>query len=83
MTNGFANLGGTFNTVDDPGFAFTQLLGISNNSAMAAGDWTHDVTGLTGQLAGFVEGGPGFIEPDLRRHQPSAAVERPTVRRLA
>jgi hypothetical protein len=63
VTNGFANLGGSFNTVDDPGFAFTQLLGISNNSATAAGYWTHDVTGATGQLAGIVTGGPGFTSP--------------------
>ena len=76
VTNGFANLGGIFNTVDDPGFAFTQLLGISNNSAMAAGYWTHDVTGLTGQLAGFVEGGPGFISPTFDGVLHSSAVER-------
>jgi uncharacterized membrane protein len=66
VTNGFVNTGGqggTFTTVDDPGFAFTQLLGISNNGAIAAGYWTHDATGLTGQLAGFVEGGPGFTSP--------------------
>jgi hypothetical protein len=63
VTNGFAFLGGTFTTVDDPGFAFTQLLGISSNGTTAAGYWTHDPTGLTGQLAGFVEGGPGFTSP--------------------
>jgi hypothetical protein len=65
VTNGFAHLAGgsTFTTVDDPGFAFTQVLGISSNGATAAGYWTHDVTGLTGQLAGFVTGGPGFASP--------------------
>ena len=64
VTSGFAHTsGGTFTTVDDPGFAFTQLLGISSNGSMAAGYWTHDVTGLTGQLAGFVTGGPGFATP--------------------
>ena len=66
VTSGFANTGGqggTFTTVDDPGFAFTQLLGISSNGATAAGYWTHDATGLTGQLAGFVTGGPGFASP--------------------
>jgi PEP-CTERM motif len=66
VTNGFANTGGqsgTFTTVDDPGFAFTQLLGISSNGAMAAGYWTHDASGATGQKAGFVTGGPGFASP--------------------
>jgi hypothetical protein len=66
VTNGFANTGGqggTFTTVDDPGFAFTQLLGISSNGATAAGYWTHDAAGATGQLAGFVTGGPGFTAP--------------------
>src|SRR3984957_16096122 len=65
VTNGFAHLAGgaPLTTVDDPGFAFTQLLGISSNGATAAGYWTHDVTGLTGQIAGTVSGGPGFASP--------------------
>ena len=66
VTAGFANTGGqggTFTRVFDPPFAFTQLLGISNNGATAAGYWTHDATGLTGQIAGFVSGGPGFASP--------------------
>jgi PEP-CTERM motif len=66
VTNGFANTGGqggTFTTVDDPGFAFTQLLGINGSGAIAAGYWTHDPAGATGQLAGFVTGGPGFTTP--------------------
>ena len=63
VTNGFANTGGTFTTVDDPGFAFTQLLGINGSGATAAGYWTHDATGATGQLAGIVTGGPGFTSP--------------------
>jgi hypothetical protein len=66
VTHGFANTGGqggTFTTVDDPGFAFTQLLGINGNGTTAAGYWTHDPAGATGQLAGIVEGGPGFASP--------------------
>jgi len=66
VTSGFANTGGqggTFTTVFDPGFAFTQLLGISSNGATAAGYWTTDPTGLTRQKAGFVSGGPGFASP--------------------
>jgi hypothetical protein len=66
VTNGFANTGGqggTFTTVDAPGFAFTQLLGISHNGATAAGYWTADPAGLTGQIAGTVSGGPGFASP--------------------
>jgi hypothetical protein len=66
VTNGFANTGGqggTFTTVDDPGFAFTQLLGINGSGTTAAGYWTHDAAGATGQLAGFVTGGPGFTAP--------------------
>jgi hypothetical protein len=63
VTNGFANTGGTFTTVDDPGFAFTQLLGINHNATTAAGYWTHDAAGATGQIAGIVTGGPGFTSP--------------------
>src|SRR5580692_3608995 len=65
VTNGFAHLAGgsTFTTVDDPGFAFTQVLGISSNGATAAGYWSLDPAGATGQLAGFVTGGPGFATP--------------------
>jgi hypothetical protein len=63
VTNGFANTGGTFTTVDDPGFAFTQLLGINGSGTTAAGYWTHDATGATEQLAGIVTGGPGFTTP--------------------
>jgi PEP-CTERM motif len=63
VTNGFANTSGTFTTVDDPGFAFTQLLGINGSGTTAAGYWTHDPTGATGQLAGIVTGGPGFTSP--------------------
>src|ERR1700722_18041059 len=63
-TVGFSIAGGsTFTTVDDPGFAFTQVLGISSNGATAAGYWSLDPAGATGQLAGFVTGGPGFATP--------------------
>jgi uncharacterized membrane protein len=66
VTNGFANTGGqggTFTTVDDPGFAFTQLLGINHRGTTAAGYWTHDPAGATGQIAGTVSGGPSFTSP--------------------
>jgi hypothetical protein len=63
VTNGFANTGGTFTTVDAPGFAFTQLLGINHSGTTAAGYWTHDAAGATGQIAGIVSGGPGFTSP--------------------
>jgi hypothetical protein len=66
VTSGFANTGGqggTFTTVFDPTFAFTQLLGISKNGDTAAGYWSTDPSGLTGQKAGFVTGGPGFTSP--------------------
>jgi hypothetical protein len=66
VTSGFANTGGqggTFTPVDVPTFAFTQLLGINHNGTTAAGYWTHDPTGLTGQIAGTVSGGPNFTTP--------------------
>jgi hypothetical protein len=66
VTSGFANTGGqmgTFTPVSDPTFNFTQLLGINGNGTLAAGYWTTDSTGATGQLAGFVTGGPGFTSP--------------------
>jgi hypothetical protein len=60
VTHGFANQGGeggTFSTVDAPSFAFTQLLGINGDGSIAAGYWTHDATGATGQIAGTVSEG--------------------------
>ena len=66
VTNGFANTGGpggTFTTVDVPTFAFMQLLGINGSGTTAAGYWTHDATGATGQIAGTVSGGPSFTSP--------------------
>jgi uncharacterized membrane protein len=57
VTNGFANTGGpggTFATIDAPGFAFTQLLGVEQSGQRAAGYWTTDSTGATGQIAGTV-----------------------------
>ena len=57
VTHGFANTGGqggTFTTVDAPGFAFTQLLGINHNGNIAAGYWSTDAAGATGQIAGTV-----------------------------
>jgi hypothetical protein len=66
VTNGFANTGGqggTFTTVDAPGFAFTQLLGINDRGRTAAGYWTTDPAGATGQIAGTVSGGPSFTSP--------------------
>jgi hypothetical protein len=68
VTSGFANTGGqggTFTTLFDPGFAFTQVLGISSNGSTAAGYWSADPMGLTGQLAGVVTGGPGFASPSF------------------
>jgi PEP-CTERM motif len=57
VTHGFANTGGQggmFTTFDAPGFAFTQLLGIDHNGNTAAGYWTTDPAGATGQIAGTV-----------------------------
>jgi hypothetical protein len=57
VTHGFANTGGqggTFTTIDAPGFAFTQLLGINHGGTTAAGYWTTDPAGATGQIAGTV-----------------------------
>ena len=64
VTNGFFNTGGqggTFTTVDAPGFAFTQLLGINHNGTAAAGYWSTDPAGATGQMAGTVS--PMFTGP--------------------
>jgi hypothetical protein len=64
VTNGFANTGGqggTFATINDPGFAFNQMLGINQSGTIIAGYWTHDAAGATGQIAGTVT--PGFTSP--------------------
>ncbi len=51
-TNGFLNVGGTFQTVDAPGSVFNQLLGINHGGTLAAGyDSLTDNAGMTGQMA--------------------------------
>jgi uncharacterized membrane protein len=39
------------------------LLGINNRGRTAAGYWTTDPAGATGQIAGTVSGGPSFTSP--------------------
>jgi hypothetical protein len=63
-TSGFFKpSGGSFTPVNDPGFAFNQMLGINQSGTTIAGYWTHDPAGMTGQIAGFVTGAPGFTSP--------------------
>ncbi len=64
VTNGFAQNGGTFTTVDQPGTVFNQLLGINQSGTMAAGySSATDPAGMTGQTAYVVSGGPTFSTP--------------------
>jgi uncharacterized membrane protein len=57
-THGFTDVNGTFSTVDAPGTAFNQLLGV-NDAGTAAGYSSTDSTGVTGQQA-FTENGTSF-----------------------
>ena len=63
LTNGFAQIGGTFVTVDQPGTAFNQLLGINQSGATAAGYASTDAGGAVLQKAMTVSGGPQFSGP--------------------
>ena len=64
VTNGFAQNGGTFTTVDQPGTVFNQLLGINKSGTIAAGySSATDPAGATGQTAYMVSGGPTFATP--------------------
>jgi PEP-CTERM motif len=66
VTNGFVNnggQGGTFTTVDQPGTAFNQVLGINQLGTVAAGYSSTDATGMTLQKAFTVSGGPLFASP--------------------
>src|SRR5271166_2309217 len=63
VTNGFAQNGGTFTTVNAPGTAFNQLLGINKSGAVAAGYSSVDPAGATLQKALTVSGGPAFTSP--------------------
>jgi PEP-CTERM motif len=63
VTNGFAQNGGTFTTVDQPGTAFNQLLGINKSGAIAAGYSSIIPDGATLQKALTVSGGPTFTSP--------------------
>jgi hypothetical protein len=63
VTNGFAHNGGTpgtFTTVDQPGTAFNQLLGINKSGTVAAGYSSTKADGATFQKAYTVSGGPLF-----------------------
>jgi hypothetical protein len=63
VTNGFAQNGGTFTTVDRPGTAFNQLLGINKSGTTAAGYSSTMPDGATLQKAYTVSGGPSFASP--------------------
>jgi hypothetical protein len=63
VTNGFAHTGSTFTTVDQPGTAFNQLLGINASGTVAAGYSSTNPAGNTLQKAYTVSGGPSFTSP--------------------
>jgi hypothetical protein len=63
VNNGFVETGGTFTTVDQPGTAFNQLLGINALGTTAAGYSSTDPAGMVGQTAITVSGGPLFTSP--------------------
>lgn len=63
VTSGFAQTSGTFTTVNAPGTAFNQLLGINPSGTTAAGYSSTDPTGVTNQHAITVSGGPSFTSP--------------------
>jgi hypothetical protein len=63
VTNGFAQNAGTFTTVDQPGTAFNQLLGINKSGTTAAGYSSTMADGATLQKAYTVAGGPSFTSP--------------------
>jgi uncharacterized membrane protein len=63
-TSGFAKpAGGAFVTVNQPGTAFNQLLGINLAGTTAAGYSSTDPAGMVGQKALTVSGGPTFASP--------------------
>jgi hypothetical protein len=62
-TNGYAQFGGTFTTVDQPATAFNQLLGINRSGTTAAGYSSTDAAGATLQRALIASGGPQFSAP--------------------
>lgn len=63
INNGFVHTGATFTTVDQPGTAFNQLLGINASGTTAAGYSSTDPAGMVGQHALTVSGGPSFTSP--------------------
>ena len=63
VTSGFAQTAGTFTTVNQPGTAFNQLLGINQLGTVAAGYSSTDPAGATLQKALTVSGGPSFASP--------------------
>ena len=65
VTNGFAQNGGTFTTVNQPGTAFNQVLGINKSGTVAAGYSSTDPAGATLQKAFTVSGGPSFASPSF------------------
>jgi hypothetical protein len=63
VNSGFVHTGTTFTTVDQPGTAFNQLLGINALGTTAAGYSSTDPAGVVGQHALTVSGGPSFTSP--------------------
>ena len=68
VTNGFANTGGQGGTSPRSTIPASHSIRCSAlmAAAPAAGYWTHDPAGMTGQLAGIVTGGPGFTSPTFK-----------------
>jgi len=62
VTHGFQRVGGVFSTIDAPGTAFNQLLGLNDNG-QEAGYSSTDPAGVTLQRA-FVEKGGSFTYID-------------------
>lgn len=63
VNSGFVHTGATFTTVDQPGTAFNQLLGINALGTTAAGYSSTDLAGMINQHALTVSGGPSFTTP--------------------
>ena len=56
-THGFADIGGTFETIDQPGTVFNQALGINDGNVTVGYSSAIDPAGMVGQMAYSQQGG--------------------------
>lgn len=74
-THGYTDMGGVFTTVDQPGAAFNQALGINNSNTTVSYFAVDKILGQMGQSAYSQHG--GCLPTSMRCYRPPIRIARP------